>query len=384
MGVRTLLTGILRRLDRPKFAATCLRVRARRTLSGNRRPALVRVLFLSDCKSTLNERQFSPFYFFRGSLGERLGFVFFPENAERFSPASARRYDLIVAKFHYQCPETAVLETLQSVQTHKRPDARLAYFDGNDDVCIQWPAVLDHVDLYVKRHVFRDRSQYLRTFVGGKNLTDYVHSRGVVCEGISQPVRKENLDKIWQGMTFGMDENILEMFAGGKGLVAPDRERGIDVFFRGNVPDNWMGLLRSSIAPALDGLPDGTRIICTAAGVPRAQYLEEIAAAKICISPFGYGEICYRDFESIISGCLLLKPDMGHVEAAPDIYRPFETYVPVAWDYSDLAEKVRWSLEHPGERLRIARAAQAVLKECCREEWFVDRVGGMLKRLGLS
>jgi len=29
------------------------------------------------------------------------------------------------------------------------------------------------------------------------------------------------------------------------------------------------------------------------------------SGSKICISPFGYGEICWRDFEAIIFGCLL-------------------------------------------------------------------------------
>ena len=31
------------------------------------------------------------------------------------------------------------------------------------------------------------------------------------------------------------------------------------------------------------------------------------------ISPFGWGEICFRDFESIILGKLLIKPNCDHI-----------------------------------------------------------------------
>ena len=29
------------------------------------------------------------------------------------------------------------------------------------------------------------------------------------------------------------------------------------------------------------------------------------------LSPFGWGEICYRDFEAALNGMLLIKPDMN-------------------------------------------------------------------------
>ena len=61
-------------------------------------------------------------------------------------------------------------------------------------------------------------------------------------------------------------------------------------------------------------------------------------------SPFGLGEICYRDFEILFSGCLMIKPDMKHIKTWPNIYIPMETYIPCRWDFSDLEEKVRWAL----------------------------------------
>ena len=53
------------------------------------------------------------------------------------------------------------------------------------------------------------------------------------------------------------------------------------------------------------------------------------------ISPFGWGEICFRDFESIILGKLLIKPNCDHIITWPNIYQD-NMYVPIDWDASNL------------------------------------------------
>lgn len=69
--------------------------------------------------------------------------------------------------------------------------------------------------------------------------------------------------------------------------------------------------------------------------VPLQEYYNLMARSKIVIAPFGYGEIAPRDLESAMLGCVLIKPDMGHVETAPNIYNP-ETFIPCQWDFGDL------------------------------------------------
>jgi hypothetical protein len=91
--------------------------------------------------------------------------------------------------------------------------------------------------------------------------------------------------------------------------------------------------------------------------VPQHQYYRELYDSKMALSPFGWGEVCFRDFEAIISGALLLKPDMSHVKTWPDVYIPYETYVPVNWDGTDIIEKAETYLANDRERLRIAENA---------------------------
>jgi hypothetical protein len=88
--------------------------------------------------------------------------------------------------------------------------------------------------------------------------------------------------------------------------------------------------------------------------VNQRQYYRELPNSKIVLSPFGWGEVCFRDFEAILAGALLLKPDMSHLKTWPDVYVPNETYVPLKWDGSDLLEQAERYLQDDKERNRIA------------------------------
>ena len=76
------------------------------------------------------------------------------------------------------------------------------------------------------------------------------------------------------------------------------------------------------------------------------QFVETMKRSKIGLSPFGMGELCYRDLELIQWGCLLIKPDMSKVITEPDFFKPMETYVPVKLDWSDLNETIHKVLDN--------------------------------------
>ncbi len=74
--------------------------------------------------------------------------------------------------------------------------------------------------------------------------------------------------------------------------------------------------------------------------LPVETTMNVMSRSKIGLSPFGMGELCYRDLELIQWGCLLIKPDMSKVITEPDFFKPMETYIPVKLDWSDLNETV--------------------------------------------
>ncbi len=91
--------------------------------------------------------------------------------------------------------------------------------------------------------------------------------------------------------------------------------------------------------------------------VPVQRYFDDMQRSRVTFSPFGWGELCFRDFEAIRAGSVLIKPDMGHLETFPDVFVPGETYVPVAWDGSDVAAVVEGLLNDPVRRRRLVSAA---------------------------
>ena len=69
--------------------------------------------------------------------------------------------------------------------------------------------------------------------------------------------------------------------------------------------------------------------------VNRFRYFLELKNSKVSISPFGWGEICYRDFESFYYKCALVKPDMDHLNTWPNYYIKNKTYLSLNWDFSN-------------------------------------------------
>ena len=112
-------------------------------------------------------------------------------------------------------------------------------------------------------------------------------------------------------------------------------------------------LFRNIIA----SLPSPKKELFTTGMVPQRRYYPELMDSKIVLSPFGWGEVCFRDFEAILAGALLFKPDMSHLKTWPDVYIPCETYVPLKWDGSDLAAQTERYLNNETERRRIAANA---------------------------
>lgn len=78
----------------------------------------------------------------------------------------------------------------------------------------------------------------------------------------------------------------------------------------------------------------------------RKNYYKEIIKSKISISPFGWGEIAYRDYESFISKTLLLKPNLDHMLTWPNLFVKNETYIDFNWNFNNLNDKIEMILDN--------------------------------------
>ena len=66
----------------------------------------------------------------------------------------------------------------------------------------------------------------------------------------------------------------------------------------------------------------------------------------------------------------------------PRILIPYETYVPVKWDLSDVQEKVEYYLANDEERLRIIANAARVVEDFYEGASFVGMVKEIMVKLG--
>ena len=111
--------------------------------------------------------------------------------------------------------------------------------------------------------------------------------------------------------------------------------------------------------------------ICDTNLISKRKYHKELSESKITFSPFGWGEICYRDFEAYFSGSLLIKPSMDHIETWPNLYINNETYISCRWDLEDLIDLInKYSNK---KELQIPKNAQLIYNQ------YLDSVSGQIE-----
>jgi hypothetical protein len=111
-------------------------------------------------------------------------------------------------------------------------------------------------------------------------------------------------------------------------------------------------------------------------GEPRIsskEYVKRLKASKLVYSPLGWGEVTMRAYEALANQSLLVQPDISHLDMFPNIFVPNETYIPVKWDLTDLAEKSEYYMTHEAEAAEIVtKAREAFLNEFTADR-FISR-----------
>ena len=388
---RSLWRNLRHSIAEPAVYATNLaQARLRRSLGKGPRP--VRILLTSDEDAFTSEQQWAPLRRWSSALRNRLGvasrWLHLAKTRELQSDAF-REFDVVGLKITHRATDAqagAIASQLR--ERAEGSGCRLVYFDGDDDMCVQWPEVLAAVDLYVKKQVFADPKNYARRFVGKSNLTDYVaRSFGTSFADNEIPesgiVRPADAAKLFLGWNIALDDKIQDLARRLLGVPLPAKD--VDVMCRATVPkQNWMFPLRDGVRVRLEAMASSYRILAPSAPVPQQQYYQELQRSRICVSPFGYGELCWRDFEAILCGCLVVKPEMSHLTTRPAAFVAGVTYAPVRWDYADLEEVcARYAADEPA-RKRIADRALQELRTCFSSVWFVGVFEELLARLELA
>ena len=252
--------------------------------------------------------------------------------------------------------------------------------------------VLPFVDCYVKRQMYRDPSLYLDEYAGGNLFTDYLgKGMGIELNGWNFASRPDpdHLHKLVHGWNLGVTPHFRQLLRLTAAMPLHWDRRPFAVNCRMGLPTGprqiteWYHLYRERWRAALGPLRREFR--CTGSNrIRKRYYFAEMILSRIGISPFGWGEVCFRDYEVVASGALLIKPSMAHLATSPNIFIEGKTYVATSWDGSDLIDICRYYLSHPEEAKEIVANARAALSDYFEDDGFVKDVRRVLDVAGVD
>lgn len=210
-------------------------------------------------------------------------------------------------------------------------------------------------DIYYSNCIDPRGEEYTKRFWGTKN---------------PQP-RQLNTERLFLGHNFFWDK-----FHGYyQQPNIPWQKKDIDLMFCGTVDNtaaHARGYHRRQMAEYIKSLKNLDTVISYQNDLTLEEHWNLLSRTKVALCPWGFAEICGRDFQAMMNGCTIVKPEMHWVETWPN--EPYQKGV--VWckkDWSNLKEKVDLALssfdntlefrKRKAKRLSELRENQDVLSE---------------------
>lgn len=273
----------------------------------------------------------------------------------------------------WNAEEAEIVATLESLRHSARA---VIYCDTGDSSGLIRRAALKFTNAYWKPFLLRDRSAYADAHYGGRLFTDYYHRIDGVIDAdpiSSTPLAPDEIVKLNVSWHFGLSNHSLWGNRGATlfsrihysplltglplGLASPSRPRAQAISCRMGTGHRRQTVVHQRLK--LQGFL-GNRV--PTGRVSFESFFAEMRNSQVVISPFGWGEFAYRDFEAFICGATLLKPDMSHAETFPNFYQAGTTMAAFRWDFSDFEEQLSRTLENSAAARQMAIAAQDTYK----------------------
>lgn len=253
-----------------------------------------------------------------------------------------------------------------------KTSTRLYYFDRSSTAGSVITDIMPYVDKYYKTSLYTDKSNYYRDIYCNRLFSEYYFTNFMIED--KEPATTfavdsaDDIDKLelsWNtslanysvyGPRLGalyLKFPIASLLVPTSNFVPPSTTRPKSISCRMTVSYGYetVAYQRRRLAEILVSRLQADRI-------PKRAYFAELASSRSVLSPFGFSEINYKDFEVFISGALLIKPNMSHLTTWPDLYDAGRTFVSHSWDLTDLENVIEDIDDNYDQYVEIARAGQ--------------------------
>lgn len=333
---------------------------------------MTRIHVLAGGFDTPNGRAFLfPLIKWRNALrDESLDIRIFTRAVDGLADCDALLVDSKVHRYRWGTEKDAVLEEFAGWTQR----CRVIYGDTTDSSGSLLTDLLPIVHGYAKSQLIRDRTAYLKPMYGHRPFTDYYHREWGVADDSPEwspaVTDRAQLVKLRVSWNSGLADYSLHgplrmalyqrlplpgllRFLKSSKPPSATRPRDVSCRFGADYPRASVAAQRRMIREKLAGRIDTRKL-------SRRRYFHELETSKAVVSPFGYGEITLKDFEVFLTGGLLLKPDMTHMETWPDLFRGGETMLAHRWDLSDFESVLGDAVANYERHAGMAAAGQEV------------------------
>lgn len=277
------------------------------------------------------------------------------------------------------------------IEGFKENCSKVFWFDLSDSSGTTQFEILPVVDKYFKMQVLKDRLLYRKQFYTGRIHGDYyknlynIQNEERIEYHLNKIPNDKDLNKIQSAWNYGLrwfgrrSELVLRVnnylnknFSLRDRWRSPSKERKqlISCRVSTSYSRSSVSLSRSMVCKMLNEYIDHHP-------VSYSKFIKEMEESLAVISPFGFGEVCYRDFELVRAGAVCIKQNMDHLETWPNLWQAESTYIPVKWDLSDLKPIIESLRENRGSAAEMAQNAQELYREALGNQnaknMFLDR-----------
>ena len=279
-------------------------------------------------------------------------------------------------EFRMDLSKERLSQTLELISSYGDSDSRVIWCDTTDSTGTIQSSVIPFVDRYLKSQILKNKTQYTSPMYGGRIFSHYYNAITGIGScfddffntTLSPPINKADTAKLNISWNSGLADystygpwkmelyrrlGIRVFLSYPRAIIAPTTNRPKDLSARFGITYSLASVRyqREQIRELVSRHLDTNKL-------NRKSYMKELRQSKVVLSPFGWGEITLKDFEVFLTGGMLIKPSMEHMDTWPNFYTDGVTYQSHDWDLSDLEEKIDWALDNNQELQTIAAEGQ--------------------------